>query len=390
MKYLIIATLFLFVYSCKSGNSKDESGILVIRPDIKNISTCVIDQITGDYLCLNVEMPEGRLLGMITHVVPFEEWLLLYDEYERQIHIFTREGQHVNTLEALGRGPGEYMGLDCFAVDAIKRQLIIYERPRKQFHYYTVPELEYQKSDRIGKYLVCFSPIDSTTMFVVSDEDVQEKGMPQVYMGPRWYDTNTHELFDAEIEYNVISSEFSMPQAIMRFADAVFCIHPHLVSTMYHLSSRHAEPFLQIDFGQNSGGKGFWKTTDYSSIPQQVNDLKMALMPHHFLFSDKFYSFCFFFYSVGFESPAICIYDIESGNNHCYQKIEFRGIEIKQLRIVGTVDDYYLCLFYPYECTIDPEEVAKSEISTLIKTKLDNCKDEGTPIMFMFKPKFKR
>ena len=103
-------TYILFIYiSCFSCQQQPNETLPTVKVDVDNSRTINIDDIAENITCENLTFPDSTdgLLGEITDIFPFREYLVLHDYYEKAIHLFRPNGEWVNTLNKAGRGPGE-------------------------------------------------------------------------------------------------------------------------------------------------------------------------------------------------------------------------------------------------------------------------------------------
>jgi len=380
-------TIYIFIISiiiCFSCQQPTET-LPIVKVDVDNSRTINIDDIAENITCENLTFPDSTdgLLGEITDIFPFREYLVLHDYYEKAIHLFRPNGEWVNTLNKVGRGPGEYLDLEVFSIDHESEQIIIYDRERGCFGFYSLPDFKYIKSDPAQKYIMSFACIEKGKWLTISDQHPPKK---RIYDGIEIYNPRKRTYHKMEWPYSAMSIDLSYARTFSYINEKIYYAHPHIEPTIYDISSSKIRPVLKVDFGKYNPDKAMLKITE----PLQFNDFvtthEVAYMPHIFFTNEKLHAFIFLF-MYNPQQPRFHLHDKQNQKNYTFSKIKFEGIEMPHFKPIGIFKEKYVCLIYPHDCTIDEEKIKKSPLSRLLAKKIKESKDEGTPVLFMFTPK---
>jgi len=371
---------------CFSCQQQPTETLPIVKVDVDNSCTINIDDIAENITCENLTFPDSTdgLLGEITDIFPFREYLVLHDYYEKAIHLFRLNGEWVNTLNKAGRGPGEYLNIEVFTIDHESEQIIIYDRERGCFGFYSLPDFKYIKSDPAQKYITSFACIKKGKWLTISDQQLTPK---QPHDGIEIYNPRKRTYHKMEWPYSWAAIELSYARTFSYINDKIYYAHPHIEPTIYDISSSKIQPVLKIDFGKYHGDEKIWNIKDGYQFNEFATNNKVAFMPHIFFSNEKLHAFLFFFmYNIP-PKPYFHLYDKQNQKNYTFSKIKFEGIEMPHFKPIGIFKEKYVCLIYPHDCTIDEEKIKKSPLSRLLAKKIKESKDEGTPVLFMFTPK---
>jgi len=371
--------------SCFSCQQQPTETLPIVKVDVDNSRTINIDDIAENITCENLTFPDSTdgLLGEITDIFPFREYLVLHDYYEKAIHLFRPNGEWVNTLNKVGRGPGEYLDIEAFSIDYENKQIIIYDHPGKKFTFYTLPDFKYIKSIPSKKSIMSFTCIEEHKWLTVSDEQLSPK---QPHDGIEIYNPKKQTYHKIEWPYSWAAIELSQPKTFSYIKNKTYHVHPHVNSIVYNISPEKIHPILKINFGKYNSNKTLLKIKSAKQLHTFIENNEIALMPHIFFTNEKLHAFIFFF-KYNYQQPYFHLHDKQSGKNYTFSKIKFEGIEMPHFKPIGIFKEKYVCLIYPHDCTIDEEKIKKSPLSRLLARKIKESKDEGNPVLFMFTPK---
>lgn len=91
------------------------------------------------------------------------------------ITVFDTQGNFIDQLNRVGRGPGEYLDIEAFAFDIKNENLVIYSRTSKEFHIYTFPGLDFLQTLQKGKYVINFEIFNKDNWVVIYEEESENK-----------------------------------------------------------------------------------------------------------------------------------------------------------------------------------------------------------------------
>lgn len=385
-------TLTFFVFSLLVTACVNPQKELSKIPHIKftaleNPQNCLIDDIAVDVSCCNLELPENYFFGEITDIIPMQDSLLLFhDPYNKQIHIFTKNGKFVNALDKQGRGPGEYIDIESFAVNEFDSQLVVYDHSRKKLVYYTVPELKHIKTEPISKSLMASAFISPDKLLIISDETTSKSSTKTICDGVGVYDLKTRKFESCGFDNLASSIALSYPRTLSYIRGEHYYAYPDQNSVVYKITpDRASTPLVRFDFGDKNGNEEFWACNDIAKLNDMIVNNDIALMPHFFTFSEE--SCSFFFMYKNLQQTLFALSDWQGDKSKVYKKINIRGIQTSAMMPVGVLNESYIFLIYPHNCELDQQEIQNSPLSRMIAQKLQASPDEGTPVLLMFKPK---
>lgn len=105
------------------------------KKEIRNflIMKDFIDTIKYVKLETNLE----NLIGSIDELYFDDDYIFIVDKaITNTVNIFNSAGQFINRIKKLGKGPGEYSGIDNVAIDYTKKLILVYNMNSRKINYY--------------------------------------------------------------------------------------------------------------------------------------------------------------------------------------------------------------------------------------------------------------
>ena len=100
-----------------------ESDIITVNLERRDkIST---KDLFSDIQVIPLETTPESLIRDITQIKFFEDRYYIHDYRRSQIFVFDREGRFQFALNEKGDGPGQYLNLSDFAIDTVRRNLVV-------------------------------------------------------------------------------------------------------------------------------------------------------------------------------------------------------------------------------------------------------------------------
>ncbi|NLA25676.1 MAG: 6-bladed beta-propeller [Bacteroidales bacterium] len=106
--FLSIFTL-LIIISCKKNNKQLFNETIII--DIKSELVKNASEIFKDVKFIQLKTDDNNFIGEITSLKTFENILVIFDEMQETLFLFDMNGNLLNTIKNIGRGPGEYLSI---------------------------------------------------------------------------------------------------------------------------------------------------------------------------------------------------------------------------------------------------------------------------------------
>lgn len=120
MKYTyIVISFFLLLSSCTTEKKrKDSTNCIVINASIDSKDKLPLNKYTVDAKLIPLETSEECLIGTLQSVIYKNGRFYIKSFSDNKILIFNMDGRYVGKIDAVGRGPGEYLRISDFIVDS--------------------------------------------------------------------------------------------------------------------------------------------------------------------------------------------------------------------------------------------------------------------------------
>ena len=147
----------MFVSSCNKHKKEHISTVESITINAEKSISAHLDEITDTIQYISLNLPDAVYIGSIQHIKSYSDYLFIHDPFQtKTITIVDNLGGFIGQLNKVGKGSGEYIGIDAFAFDASRNELIIYDRATSSFIFYSFPDIKHIKTLRKDRYVMNF------------------------------------------------------------------------------------------------------------------------------------------------------------------------------------------------------------------------------------------
>ncbi|MDD4637516.1 MAG: 6-bladed beta-propeller [Bacteroidales bacterium] len=142
-----------------------------------------------------LEMTDESIVGSVSNIQFYKNFILFYDNQTRSIFIFDDKGKYIRKISRVGKGPGEYNDINDFCVHpqtgmitiaTDSRKIITYSFDLKEFKEYTdVPYAIAIAQFKNGSYAITSTQKEANLYILDANMNVLHKGLanPLQYTG---------------------------------------------------------------------------------------------------------------------------------------------------------------------------------------------------------------
>lgn len=348
-RLLFLSCVVFGIYSCNNHQSFKESEHFLI-PDETSTS-----DIRGDVEFLSLIWPEDVMMSHITDIKVYGDFIFIHDrDGTMTITVFDTQGNFIDQLNRVGRGPGEYLDIEAFAFDIENENLVIYSRTSKEFHIYTFPGLDFLQTLQKGKYVINFEIFDEDNWVVICDEESENK-----YHGiERWDAHLADRPVGKEVSRFPISVEMSLSNTMRWNNKNLFYANPHELTTVFQYENESLVPIMSIDFGKNKIPPEMWNTPYVEEFEEMLeNGSPKSFWPHNLIINDSTLSFWYF--HGGYENEYFAICNRNTGDCEVISELTLERGKNRLPAPISIAGDRYISLLYTE--LLDPNEVSIDE-----------------------------
>lgn len=163
-KYMIVCSLFIF-FSCnqRHKNSTDVTEYLI---PVRTNEEILLSDIMSDFEIILLETTEHSILGEILKIELYGE--LIYILSNNQIFVFEQNGKFKQTINKIGRGPGEYTEIKDF--DIFSETLYILDRTGQNVLAYDL-QGNHINTENIGMWAQKLIVLNENEILIYSGEE---------------------------------------------------------------------------------------------------------------------------------------------------------------------------------------------------------------------------
>lgn len=126
---LILVVLIAICFSCKSEVKSND--IIKIKPSKLAVEA---SNLFDDFEIIPLEGLKKSLIGEVTKIVETKNIIYVLDQKQEKLFLFSENGEFLNSLQNIGKGPNEYLTLDDFIIYG-NTLFLLSRASRKLFQY---------------------------------------------------------------------------------------------------------------------------------------------------------------------------------------------------------------------------------------------------------------
>ncbi len=139
MKHIYIVISILLVFGCNENHIEKvgEGKRIIVDVEKAKQELELTKYFTPEYITL--EVTENALVGEASKVYITKSAVYVLDnDVANAFFIFNRDGSFVKKIGSIGKGPGEYLVLDDFAIDEVNKEIHLYAGDQKRILIYNI------------------------------------------------------------------------------------------------------------------------------------------------------------------------------------------------------------------------------------------------------------
>jgi len=239
-KAFLIATLLL----CSSYGGSQESNL--IRKTVMAAKNTIKESDFGkkydfydvikDIEFVPLEMTDESIVGGVSKIKFYKNFILFLDEQTNSIFIFDDKGKYIKKIARVGQGPGEYNGINDFCVHpqtgmitiaTSSRKIITYSFDLKEFKEYNdVPYAVGIEQFNNGYYAIASTEKEANLYILDANMKIVHKGLANPF------------------QYTSVLGE-----SLSKFGDTILCRLPtYYNDTIYQVTPNSFRPWRVPDF----------------------------------------------------------------------------------------------------------------------------------------------
>lgn len=163
MKKIYILILLYSFICCKSKDTphKDLSHLIAIPINTEQVEDTNFESTYLPDRFIQLETTDSTALSSLSKVLVTEDSIIMIlDEKQQSIFLFSLEGEFLNVIRKLGGGPEEYRNIKDFTYDKSENSIVVLDIGTQSLIYYTVPDCKFRIRKRIEQRQVLGYRID--------------------------------------------------------------------------------------------------------------------------------------------------------------------------------------------------------------------------------------
>lgn len=334
---------FVSVFGCINSKVKENDSIPTIYVNPTKAKDAYIYDVCDSIILIPLtdsNMYTGA--GAAERLFVSDKYIFISYDNQRKLDLFDWQGQQLNILDKVGRGPGEYLRIHKMSYLESTKELYATSGIDKKILVYGVPDFNFVREEETPSYvrnLWKFDTLSSVGLFYTEGDFV--------------YDFNKLSVgVETPIEITPISKVLMDEGYNYSFTDTVLMyVDQSVAPTLYKLSSNGIEPKYKVkyieqgfdkeDFFGAAAGQSF--IGDFMTRFQLDNASGLMLLP---AYSEEGVSFMYASGAVDLYSLRYAVYGSASNDVQLYSSLRFKNIP-NNIYPYSVYGDFFVTLIIP-------------------------------------------
>ncbi len=280
----------LVLVGCNSENSNHrEKSYYTIPVKLGNSRDVYLSKIASTVSYIRLQTTKDCIVGSIVKLIKHEDRLLIWNGKRKSctIFCFDIDGNFIYKLHNIGKGPGEYVGVQDVIFDKRNEQIIIYDASQAKLIKYSF------NGDYLGEIKNTLLPmavetLDSESFWFYSMGYVHIPGSDSLFNLLR-VDKDGKTIQSCYLPFRPNLDMLFHQHAFYKDNDYLL-FHYSFCDTIYNINNSSVNPFVFIDFNKSQELKALNRISTFSrSERNRIIQSENFAFIHSVLASDKYF-----------------------------------------------------------------------------------------------------
>ncbi|GAB5523470.1 MAG: hypothetical protein Roseis2KO_13420 [Roseivirga sp.] len=317
-------TCVLLVLSISLQGQELET-ILVNPNDAKTIEW---SEFARDIRILKLENPDDIIVGRVSKVLFTKNRVLIMNWFAKTIFVFNTEGKYLFSLEAQGKGPGEFERLEDFEVNEGAGSVYAYDDINQKVIAYSLVDGKFLNEHRLQFFFASHLAFVDNSWILFERFNDNNKYQPKIIVADKDFKLKSRELPALKTPLaDAYSTNF-----FYKFKESSRFMFGQN-DTIYSASGKEVSPVYHIDFGKYRVGEDYYRAgTIYEAI-DVLKKSNYAGKKANLVETEDWVGFSYVKYNRGTKKKGMWRYALYSKKN---DKLSFnlKGLSYEDLGVV--------------------------------------------------------
>lgn len=260
-----------------------------------------------DVKILKLENPENVIIGRVSKVLFTEDRVLIMNWFAKTIFIFNTDGKYLFSLEAQGKGPGEFERLEDFEVNEGTGSVYAYDDINQKVIAYSLVDGEFLDENRLQFFFASHLAFVDDSWVLFERFNNNDKYQPKIIVADKDFKLKSRELpalktaladaYSTNFFYNYKgSSRFMFGQN----------------DTIYSASANGVAPVYHIDFGKYKVGEDYYQAATIYDAMDILKKSNYAGKKANLVEAEDWVGFSYVKYNRGIQKKGMWRYALYS------------------------------------------------------------------------------
>ncbi|MCE7994453.1 MAG: 6-bladed beta-propeller [Roseivirga sp.] len=281
-----------------------------------------------DVKILKLENPDDVIVGRVSKVLFTKDRVLVMNWFAKTIFVFNTDGKYLYSLQAQGKGPGEFERLEDFEVDETTGSVYAFDNLNQKVVAFSLADGKFLKEQRfnflfathltkVGQDWVLFERFNNDGKYqskiIKADKDFKLKSRELPALKTPLADAYSSNFFYKYKE----TSRFIFGQN----------------DTVYSASSKGVVPVYHVDFGKYKVDEDYYESTTIYDAMDALKNSNYAAKKANLVETDEWVGFTYVKYNRGVKKKGMWRYALYSKKE---KKLSFnlKGLAYNDLDVV--------------------------------------------------------
>lgn len=260
-----------------------------------------------DVKILKLENPENVIIGRVSKVLFTEDRVLIMNWFAKTIFVFNTDGKYLFSLEAQGKGPGEFERLEDFEVNEGTGSVYAYDDINQKVIAYSLVDGEFLDENRLQFFFASHLAFVDDSWVLFERFNNNNKYQPKIIVADKDFKLKSRELPALK---TALADAYSTNFFYKYKGSSRFMFGQN--DTIYGASANGVAPVYHIDFGKYKVGEDYYQAATIYDAMDILKNSNYAGKKANLVEAEDWVGFSYVKYNRGIQKKGMWRYALYS------------------------------------------------------------------------------
>lgn len=215
--------------------------------DLSNAPTTTLDSFIDSVFYINLDVNEKSMIGEIGKV-RVDSLIAISDKMTNMLHLYSRQGKHLSTIDHVGNGPGEYVRIDDFVMHTGRQTVEVLDGTQNKIIEYSFDgEVKNERALKLSPGLSDFATLEGEYVY---SQQIRRNKPEDCYA--LLITSTGGDVLNRYLPYEHFSDINLSPRNPFYYVEDTLVYLPVYSNVLYNVERSQVYPRYVIDFGEQN------------------------------------------------------------------------------------------------------------------------------------------